>query len=191
MIRFYDSRAERTRVILKPAELHISTTQEMLTTVLGSCVAVCLWDPETRIAGMNHFVLSHRKDSTSGYPDEAAGRFGEDAMPALLEQLERAGAPRFRLAVKLFGGAMIINKECKSNCVGDENIKTARAFLAQRGMPIVAEDVGGTVGRRIHFDGQTGRVEMERLTRFNSSIANDPIHGTSTEPSSPFERIIY
>ena len=191
MIRFHDARTGRTRVVLKPTELYVSKSEETLTTVLGSCVAVCLWDPETRITGMNHFVLSRRKDSASGFPEKEEGRFGEDAMPALLEQIERAGAPRFRLTVKLFGGAMIINKDCKNNCVGEENIKVARSFLSQRGMPIAAEDVGGTVGRRIHFDARTGRVEVERLTRYNSTLANDPLKGPSKEPSSPFQKIIY
>ena len=191
MIRFLDSRTKRTRVVLQPTELYVSTEQEVITTVLGSCVAVCLRDPEAGVGGMNHFVLSRRKNSVSGFPNDTVGRFGEDAMPALLEQMEQAGAGRFRLSVKLFGGAMIINKDCKSNCVGDENIKIARAFLSQWGMNVLAEDVKGTVGRRIHFDTRTGNVEVERMTRLDSQTAADPLREPSTGPSSPFQKLVF
>ncbi len=191
MIRFNDARTGGTRVVLKPAELYITRDEEVITTVLGSCISVCLWDPETHIAGINHFVLpTHKKGIVSRSADDTA-RFGDTAMPALLEGVEKMGGRRSTLWFKLFGGAMIINQECKVNCVGEENIKIARAFLTRWGVAVRAFDVGGAAGRRIHFDTGSGLVEMEKIEHFDSSATADPLRPAGVPSSFPYSRTVF
>lgn len=123
-----------------------------LLTLLGSCVAVCLFDPVARVGGMNHFLLPEGNDR-SPPPDD--GRFGVDALPWLVHSTLALGAQRQRLQAKLFGGAGAMGTR---NQVGNSNIDFARQYLEQQAIPVVAEDVGKKVSRQVRFDTASGRV---------------------------------
>ena len=123
----------------------------VMTTILGSCVATCLFDPLIRIGGMNHFLLP---GDTS-----AAGEmtFGVHAMELLINALLKKGADKYRLQAKLFGGARMI--EGLSD-IGAKNARFAREFLERENIPCVGESLGGTQARRIRFEPTTGRARQ-------------------------------
>jgi chemotaxis protein CheD len=118
---------------------------------LGSCVAVCLWDPESKVAGMAHVVLPG--EDPTGAPN---AKFARSALPALLELMQAAGAtgdPR-RLAARLAGGAQVLSLDGSRNWtrVGDANALAVQEAMAVAGVNVEAEDLGGSLGRSVWFD---------------------------------------
>lgn len=126
-----------------------------LTAILGSCVAACLWDPEARVGGMNHFRLPRRN---GGGTLTALGA-GSTAMAVLVAGCLAAGASRARLQARLFGGGRVVPL---LSDIGGRNVEFARDFLAAEGIPLVSEEVGGVRARRVHFWPATG-VARHRL----------------------------
>ena len=112
-------------VYLAPGRLFASGDAEQLTTILGSCVAVCLFDREAGVGGMNHFLLP------SGTP--ASARYADSAMPALVERVLGLGASRARLRAKLFGGACVVEALRANHPLGARNLAAAREWLRWRG----------------------------------------------------------
>ncbi|MBS0124961.1 chemotaxis protein CheD [Thetidibacter halocola] len=125
---------------------------EVLTTVLGSCVAVCLYDADRGVGGMNHFLLPSG-DNTGG----VNVRYGTHAMELLINGLLKRGANRDRLQAKVFGGARM-NDNLRD--IGQSNAQFARSFLSDEGVPIAAESLGGHAARRLRFWATTGRVRQ-------------------------------
>ncbi len=127
-----------------------------LTTILGSCVAACLWDPLAGLGGMNHFLLPG-VDSRQVEPSGAAVRQGVHAMELLVNGLLQKGADRRRLQAKLFGGARMIKGLTD---IGDLNAAFAERFLRAEGIAIVGGSLRGTQGRRIQFWPVSGRARQ-------------------------------
>jgi chemotaxis protein CheD len=135
----------------------VSTNKsDLFCTVLGSCIAACIYDPVAGIGGMNHYLLPHTRR-----PDGRNARYGDEAMPRLLEQLCRAGAVRHRLRAKLYGGARTLS--CDAD-IGEMNITLALEFLSEHDIPVVDTDLGGRTARVIKFHPATGRSFI-RTTR--------------------------
>jgi chemotaxis protein CheD len=148
---------ERTVTVLQ-GELRISADPaDVLSTILGSCVAVCMWDPLARVGGMNHFLLP---DGTGRGSDTI--KYGTHAMELLINGLLRSGAARSRLQAKLFGGAQMVTQ---FRDIGAGNIRFARDFLRTEGIPCISESLGGTEARRIRFWATTGQVRMLSVPR--------------------------
>jgi chemotaxis protein CheD len=129
-----------------------------LMTILGSCVAVCLWDPVLKLGGMNHFVLP---EGGAGSPKPA--RFGDRAVVLLVEAMEGEGSNRRRLAAKVFGGARISSSGESKAHLGRRNADSALAQLAELGVALAAKDVSGTFARKIVFSLADGSVLVRRL----------------------------
>lgn len=140
----------------------------ILTTILGSCVAVCLHDPVASIGGMNHFLLPEGRLGTEGNV-----RYGVHAMELLINALLRGGASRGRLVAKAFGGARMA---AGFRDIGEGNILFTREFLAREGLPLVAESLGGTRARRLRFWPASGRARM---------ILVEPQSWSETSPAPP------
>ena len=138
---------------------------EVLTTVLGSCIAVCMCDPVRRIGGMNHFLLPKR-DGSEG----ANVRYGAYAMELLINGLLRKGADRSQLQAKMFGGASMMGN---LRDIGASNAAFARGFLKDEGIPCTAESVGGNSARRIRFWPTTGRVRQLMVNGAAEIMANE------------------
>lgn len=123
-----------------------------LQTVLGSCVSVCLFDPEARIGGMNHILVpSSRSDC------QCAARCGVQAMELLINALMNLGADRRRFVAKVFGAANVV-PVFQTPTVGDLNAQFVRRFLRTEKIPIAAERLGGTQAVRVHFHAHSGRA---------------------------------
>lgn len=148
---------------------HFVTDDEgvTLTTVLGSCVAACLFDPQRGVGGMNHFLLA---ESGGG---EAAMRYGAYAMEVLINDLMKCGAARDRLQAKVFGGAKMMTG---LNDIGAGNAAFVRRFLADEGIAIASESLGGFGARRVEFNPVGGRVRVREA---------DPEQVRATERRAP------
>ncbi len=125
---------------------------EVLSTILGSCVATCMFDPRAGVGGMNHFLLPKAGE---GVAEDL--RYGTHAMELLINGLLGAGAARDQLRAKIFGGATMA--EGLSD-VGGANARFAHSFLAAENIPIISESLGGTMARRIRFHATTGRAQQ-------------------------------
>lgn len=142
----------------------------VLTTILGSCVAACLWDPIANVGGMNHFLLpgdSSNKKASSGTD---AQRYGVNLMELLLNDLFRHGAIKSRLKAKLFGGAAIIKGLTD---IGAMNATFAENFLREEGIEVVGGSVGGVYGRRLQFWPVGGRARQAFMASETESIIRE------------------
>lgn len=125
---------------------------EVLTTVLGSCISACLRDPVAGIGGMNHFLLPEGEGSARD-----AQRYGVNAMEVLINGILKRGGSRERLQAKLFGGANVV---AVLSDVGARNAEFARRFLADEGIPVCGGDLGGSLARRVQFWPVAGRARQ-------------------------------
>jgi chemotaxis receptor (MCP) glutamine deamidase CheD len=146
-------------VTLYLGDVYAGAEPTRVTTLLGSCIAVCLYDPMPAVGGMNHFMLPR-----SGAADGASARFGVPAMVELIEAVMRAGGARHRLVAKVFGGAHVLDIEESALDVPRRNIAFVRKFLEAGGIPVLAEDVGGHAPRHVRFHTATGRVLIRRAS---------------------------
>ncbi len=141
-------------------EILTTTDPARIVTVLGSCVAVCLYDPEAGVAGMNHFLFP---ESPAGNTVDH-GRFGDVAVPQLVGALLARGAERSRLRAKVFGGGVPEGGAgWFGHQAGARNVDTALAKLGELGIPVINKDVGGTKGRRVEFHTRDGSVYVKRI----------------------------
>lgn len=147
----------RTQVYLHAGQLFASTGPTAITTVLGSCVAVCLHDPATKLGGMNHFLLPLHVER------DRSPRFGTIAVPQLVDAVVRAGAQRSSLVAKVFGGASVIGTISTARRLGDENARLALRLLEEAGIPVLDHDVGGSRGRKVVFFADEGTAWVRQL----------------------------
>jgi len=148
----------RATAYLHAGQLFVSAAPAVVTTILGSCVSVCLWDGLNSIGGINHYLLDY---PVGDQPQ--AGRFGHLAIPDLIERLCAAGARRRNLAAKIFGGASIIGGHASSRLdLGGRNVDLALEMLERQQIPILHSDVRGSRGRKLIFqtDDGTGWVKV-------------------------------
>jgi chemotaxis protein CheD len=150
---------EVPRTYLHPAQLFVSADPCYVTTILGSCVAVCLWDPSRKLGGINHFLLPYRATDRS-----PSLRFGGVAIERLIDSLLGMGSYKKDLQAKVFGGASLAGaRQPGDHSLGSQNVQLARMLLAERAIPVVAEDVGGNRGRKLIFCTTTGEAWVKTL----------------------------
>ncbi len=160
--RYYDQNLERTVVKLMTGDCYVTAdTREMLVTILGSCISVCMRDPVANVGGMNHILLPGGEKKSRSDPGYST-RFGAYAMEELINGMLKLGAQKSRLEAKMFGGGNVIKN---SAMIGTKNIHFVKEFLQNEGIRIAAEDVGGGLPRRIHYFPDTGRTMMRILQR--------------------------
>lgn len=153
-----------SRINLMPGDVKASADPEVvLSTLLGSCVAACLYDPVAGVFGMNHFLLASQGRAQAGVTSET-GRYGVHAMELLINALLKRGAERCRLQAKVFGGANVLTASGPGHyAVGETNAHFVQAFLENEGIPLIASDLGGYHGRQIHFHGNSFAVYVKLL----------------------------
>jgi two-component system chemotaxis response regulator CheB len=154
---FFD---KKNRIFLMPGKLVVAEQETLISTLLGSCVAVCLHDPLTKIGGMNHYLLPDILNNEPGSP-----RYGAFAIPELIREMDKKGADIYQLQAKVFGGGNVLVDNKLGQSIGKRNIETAERILKEHGIWIVRKDVGGERGRKITFDTTT----FEVLVSYNSS----------------------
>ena len=162
------------RVYLKPAELCICRVPTLVTTILGSCVAVTMRHPKLGVAAICHALQATCPRLTTECPQhcEKKYQYVSCVIPEMVSLLEAAGANREMLEVKLFGGAAVLRTSADQpigQAIGRLNIEAARSILARYEFDLKVHQVGGTQGRKIIFNTHTGEVMMKRI-RYAESL---------------------
>lgn len=159
--RYFDRDIGCEAVKLLPSEYYVTDAGLALTTVLGSCVAACLYDSQSGVAGMNHFMLpADAEDTPREHAD--AMRYGVYAMDVLLREVLRAGARRDRIQAKVFGGGAVLSTMTTLN-IGDRNSDFVVQYLREQGIAIAAQDLRGPHARRVCFMPSTGKAVVRKL----------------------------
>ena len=152
---FYDKNSNMNVVKIISGNYYVSNQpNDVLVTILGSCISACIRDPKAKIGGMNHFLLPG--DNTND-----SARFGAYAMEILINEIMKKGGRKERLEVKLFGGANIIQSNLSK--IGDKNVEFIREYIEKEKLNVLTEDLGGTSPRRIHYYPHTGKVMMKKV----------------------------
>lgn len=161
--RYYDPKLESVAAKILPGQYYVSTADETITTVLGSCVAACIWDPEAGVGGMNHFMIPGIDQPGAADNNDSYGpaRYGLFAMEFLINAILKCGARRERLLVKLAGGGQVVRSRTP---IGQENVAFARRYLADERFHLVGEHVEGDLARRLVFHPLTGRSRVLELS---------------------------
>ena len=149
-------------VTIYNGEFYVSEDSNVtIFTLLGSCIAVCLYDEYTGIGGMNHFMLPRAVNNLNLNP----GHYGYESMEMMFEKFLKMGALFSNLKAKVFGGARMFDLENRdsANDVAKANIEFILHYLAQKRVPIIARDLGGTAGRKIYYRLKDYRVYLKRL----------------------------
>lgn len=154
---FYaDHHFQYDAVKVLPGEYFVSSEDIMVMTVLGSCIAACIWDGRVRAGGMNHFMLPE------GDGMEGGGRYGSYAMELLINHLLKLGARRESMQAKVFGGAQVMAGFSSMN-VGERNTKFVLDYLATERIPVVSQDVLDIHPRKVCFFPASGKALVKRL----------------------------
>jgi len=169
------------RISLYIGEVAASLSPAMLDTVLGSCVAVCMYDPVLSAGGMNHILLPNCRAG------EHSSRCGVHAMELLINELMKLGGDRRRFVAKGFGGANVLGG-IKMPPIGCGNAKFVREFLAAERIPLIAERMGGSHAVHVYFHTDTGKATVHTVdgSSLPKIIDAENAYWRSAPPSRPF-----
>jgi chemotaxis protein CheD len=163
--RAWDPNFQRPLAKLLPGEYYATGHDEVIFTVLGSCVSACVRDRKRGIGGMNHFMLpSDRSDGTTLWgsgSSTSATRYGKVAMDQLVNDILDLGGKREDLEFKVMGGGNVLDMDLD---VGGQNVQFVRDYLKQHGFEIAAEDLGQNFARKLFYSPKTGKARVKRLT---------------------------
>jgi len=174
--------AAPVEVFLPPGVVHCTSVPSRVTTILGSCVAVCLWDKVRRVGGINHFILPYRRN------DRPSARFGDIAIAHLVEEMRQLGCDLGSMRAKVFGGAAVLPFASGGDPVGEQNVRVAMERLREHGIPVVAQRTGGRTGLLIRLFTESGDVLVRRVAaiavatarsdRISKAQQDWPAHGS-------------
>lgn len=146
---------------LNQSMFHVSSTPSRVTTVLGSCVAVCLYDTKNNMGGINHYMFPLWNGEGLATP-----RYGNIAIEKLYNSLLNLGASPPNIIAKIFGGAKQLNATFE---IGERNIQIAKELLSELNIRILAQNTGGSEGRKLIYDTHTGEVQMKFLSNLHKN----------------------
>jgi len=152
---FHDHHFKHDAVKVLPGEYFVTADELVVMTVLGSCIAACIWDPRVRVGGMNHFML----------PDggnDASGRYGSYAMELLINEMMKLGARRETMQAKVFGGGQVMSSFTTMN-VGERNTQFVLDYLQTERIAVISKDVLDIYPRKVCYFPATGKAMVKRL----------------------------
>lgn len=168
--RFVNARSGEVFVRVFQGQYYVTNQPgEVLSTVLGSCIAVCIRDPKIGYGGMNHFLLPQAAGSR---PQGFSLRYGVYSIERLVNDILGHGGDRSRLEIKVFGGANVLTGMAR---IGTRNADFVEEYLEREGLPIAAKDIRGEIARRIRYYPKTGRVLLSRISRDTIEIGQQEI----------------
>jgi Chemotaxis protein; stimulates methylation of MCP proteins len=163
LFRHSISQFEQELVTIHPGEFYATTEDTIISTVLGSCIAVGIFDPERRIGGLNHFMLPGEVGRSELIRSPNA-KYGMYAMEMLINDLMKLGGRREAFKAKVFGGGSVLRlAEGAATKIPANNIDFAFEYLQKEGIPVLASDVGGREPRKIFFYARSGKVLLKRI----------------------------
>lgn len=146
-------------VVLRPGDFHFGRGNTRISTLLGSCVSLTLWHARMRIGGMCHYMMAERDHRTEPAGQKPDGRYATEAFELFLQHMEKAGTRPSEYQAKLFGGANMFSQKAEGKLdIGARNIEVAHQFLAVQHIALLAEHIGGSGRRKLHFDVWSGNV---------------------------------
>ncbi len=152
-----EDRMKTEKIYLKPGELFLSEKPSLVTTVLGSCVAVTMFSQKCKVAGICHALLPRSPSSGEAF------RYVDTSIYYMLGKLQMLGAKKEEIEVKLFGGANVLDYSNERSSVGQSNVEAAISIIKAEKLTMIACDVGGNRGRKIVFDTCRGRILLKRI----------------------------
>lgn len=157
-------------IFLQPGDLFVANADYQIRTILGSCVSITLWHPLARMGGMSHFLLPSRGEAASGQPLD--GRYGDEALQQMINDLKQAGVAASGCQAKIFGGGNMFPDHAHAGAinVGQRNGEAARNMLNAHGIPVVSESLFGVGHRQIIFDISKGDVWAHQVRPTRSTI---------------------
>ncbi len=149
-------------VMVGTGEIKIANEPQVLSAIgLGSCVAVCLYDPQKKQGGLAHVALPHTHTMDVNSAEDSLDKYADIAIPKLVSLLEKNGSLKVDLQAKLVGGSEMFSKlGFSSESIGSQNIRSVREELQKANIHITSEDLGGSVGRSLRFFQSSGDVEV-------------------------------
>jgi chemotaxis protein CheD len=165
--RHHDKNLDKTIVTLSPGGFHVTDQDEVISTVLGSCVCVCVHDVTLKIGGMNHFMVPGGDSEHASHSQEELLRLGNYSMPHLLDQMYSMGAKKHSLEVKVFGGGAIISTAGE---IGSSNIDFIQRYIMKHQLNLVSHHLGGQFPRKVNYFPITGQVYVKRLRALHKRI---------------------
>lgn len=183
--RAFDAKLGHVVAKILPGEYYATSEDEYIVTTLGSCVSACLWHPASGIGGMNHFMLPDAGSARIDDGPSDAARYGSFAMEHLINAILATGLKREDLSAKIVGGGHVLPI---ASDIGARNIEFVRTYLANEGIAIVSENVGGHCGRQVRFRPATGTAQVRPLAstrqdiveveaRYRRTLAQEPAQG--------------
>jgi len=160
--RYRDPRFDAIAIKVFPGDHYVThDADEMLVTILGSCVTACIRDPLIGVGGMNHFMLP--ESAGAGWDTASASmRYGNVAMERLINDILKRGGARDRLEIKVFGSGNVMKGNAN---IGHRNAEFVEQYLAAEGLRIAAHHLRGNLPRRVHYLPATGKVMLLELQR--------------------------
>jgi chemotaxis protein CheD len=152
---YHDHHFQHDAVKVLPGEYYVTADDMLIMTVLGSCIAACIWDPRVRVGGMNHFMLPEGGGDTSG-------RYGSYAMELLINEMMKLGARREHMQAKVFGGGQVMHTFTTMN-VGERNTQFVLDYLQTERIAIISKDVLDIHPRKVCYFPATGKAMCKRL----------------------------
>ena len=153
-----------TQVFLTPGGVYCTARPTIITTILGSCISVCLWDRVQRVGGMNHFVLPVAGAHNSG------GRYGDVSLEDLISQMVELGGRTGAILAKVFGGATVLPISGSAETVGERNLEMALTTLKRHRVAVAAHRTGGENGKLIKFNTWSGEVAVRHFDSTTASV---------------------
>lgn len=160
---YFDPHFQYNAIKVLPGEYFVGNENIVIMTVLGSCIAACIWDSRMRVGGMNHFMLP------DGDSLDVSGRYGSYAMELLINEMLKLGARRETMQAKIFGGAQVMHSFTTMN-VGEKNTAFVVNYLRTERIPVVSEDVLDIYPRKVCFFPVTGKAMVKRLAHAHPDI---------------------
>ncbi len=148
---------DKGKYFVQPGYIFVSKEPYLLSTVLGSCISVCIWDPAQGFGGMNHYI--HARP----FNKERTAHYGTVSIPHLIRTMIKSGSKQASLKAHIVGGAQ--NPRMGSAIIGQQNIQVAETLLREYFIDIVTFDTGGQLGRKVVFDTESGEIAVYKVNK--------------------------
>lgn len=184
--RYWDKYLDMPAAKILPGEYYVTKNDEVIVTVLGSCISACIRDVNRKIGGMNHFMLPKQSSIHGNHIMDESTRYGNYAMEHMINDILKNGGKRENLEVKIFGGGKIL---ATMTDIGMRNINFVHEYIEAEGLSLVSEDTGDRFPRKVMYFPYDGKARVKRLKALHNNtvieremsyltdIENKPVEG--------------